>query len=173
MLGTGQTESGKGFPSSPEQFTGRAVKAFVAWGVHQTRIIEEILWKFHDPILCEWGNSWIETNTDRDRDDSRKEKTQGDKSVGYSDETGSQGRSGLATTALTIWLGFSCSFPWGKRGEGVTRTSVIVTGLYFYVMENIHFLTQHLYRNKLIWEMDVGFWFVFFFSTGHNFRTIK
>jgi len=101
---------------------------------------EQILWKFHYRILFEGGNSWVKMNTEKERDDGTKGKTQGDKSVGCSEGTGSEGRSGLA---LTIWLVFSCSSPWGKRGEGVTGTVVIVTGLCFYLMGNTHFLTQH------------------------------
>lgn len=160
MVGTGQTEGHEAFPSHHKQFTGHRVKSDVTWGVHQTGGTEEILWKFHDAISFGWRSRWMETSTEgvrgREMVIEREKKAGSGWSMGYS-----EARSGLPTTALTIWLVFSCNFPWGKRGyweEGiVTRTVVVVTGLYFYLMENSHFYNTTLYRNKFIWEIDFFF----------------
>lgn len=61
----------------------------------------------------------METNTERERDDDRKENTQSDESVGYSEGTGSQGRSGLTTLVCTYHLAqFFMQFSLGKKRGG-------------------------------------------------------
>lgn len=63
----------------------------------------------------------MEANTERQRDDGRKEKTQGDKSVGYSEGTGSQGGLVWLLLHLPFGLVFHAIFPGEKEGRELQK----------------------------------------------------